>query len=341
MSTSINRQSIVMEDIIEEIVTKNPKEYGNFTAVYFAILYTVEGLQEYVEDILGSVKKDVYIKTAGLSNCSINCSRKYGRTFVHWCSTCATWKHELKKYNKSTIHWDKVQWNNIDSQAWSYSIQEISKCFLKDPTIIGKSVSGFGVLKDLNNLMSLFRNLKTCDIDNRTTIDRVSDIRNKHYGHNLSGRVFEPDKIYSIDALSNLLSHPSIQLYESAKSSLKRLSILKKSNRPLETIIGPNFQVTHNQSDIINPPKESELSSDEVIEAIKLLLMSIKQQDQNYTKEETDQRKTNVLRKIPFSFLLRTAFILLFFFLGVMYAIYGLSLSADENNPEGKYYKRS
>lgn len=316
----------------EELLKENKKEFLNFIAVYLAIISTIEGLQEYVQHILEMVRRDVYAKTASLPNCFNNCSRKHGRKLADWCPTCAAWKQELKKYTRSKL---QISWEIIDSKDWPYSIQEISKCFLKNPTTIGQTVSGFGVLKDLSNLMSLFRNLTTCDIDIQTTINCVSNIRNKHFGHNFSARVFEPDKIYCIDALSGLLSHPSVKCFESSKSSLEFLSNLKLSNKALETIFGSNFEVPPTSIDRKSTPKDNELSNKCTVD-VEEILTKIYEKNRMKIEEENDRTKWDFIRNIKLKRLFKMVCIHSVAFLLIILAMNGLPLTTDEKNLEGK-----
>lgn len=183
--------------------------------------------------------------------------------------------------------------------------------------------------------MSLFRNLKTCDIDIKNTIDRVSDVRNKHFGHNFSARVFQPDKIYCIDTLSDLLSHPSVKCFESSRSSVKFLSNLKHSNDLVENIFVSNFQLKRDCTEILSKAKENEILSEEDISSFKCVLNKIYQQNRIMNKEETDYRKHTFIRNFPFKLVIKTIFCLLIVLLLAILAMNGLPLTKDENIIEG------
>ncbi|CAG2222948.1 unnamed protein product [Mytilus edulis] len=130
--------------------------------------------------------------------------------------------------------------NSID---WLYSNEDVSKCFIKSPGHVGHTISGFGVVKDIGNLMSLLEHLNICDIDT-DKLKAVAQIRNTRFGHNYSAQILRWEKQECIDILLDILTFPSVCCHESAKSQICFLRQLRESNTALESLNNrPNLQI--------------------------------------------------------------------------------------------------
>ncbi|CAG2237825.1 unnamed protein product [Mytilus edulis] len=229
-----------MENVVQNI-EENLDQYDNFIAVYIALIATIEGLQDYTNSVLNDVRCNIYKKLANFPNCQKNCS-KTERKRDNWCETCENWKIELELYVRDRSKY-RIDWGKINSNDWFNSNEEVSKCFIKTSGHVGHTISGFGVLKDIGNLMSLFENLKTVDID-ITKLKAVAHLRNKYFGHNYSAKIISWEKQECIDKLIDILNFPSVGYHPSAKLQIRFLTQLRESNTALDSILSrPTLQI--------------------------------------------------------------------------------------------------
>lgn len=229
-----------MSNIIRHI-EEHFEQWDNFIAVYIALISTIEGLQDYVDSIVSTVRIDIYNKLATLPNCLVNCSKNV-KNGNNWCQTCKAWKRELETYFNGHPTY-RVQWSSMNSIDWLYSNEDVSKCFIKSPGHVGHTISGFGVVKDIGNLMSLLEHLNICDIDT-DKLKAVAKVRNTLFGHNYSAQILRWEKQECIDILLDILTFPSVCCHESAKSQICFLRQLRESNTALESLNNrPNLQI--------------------------------------------------------------------------------------------------
>ncbi|VDI47598.1 Hypothetical predicted protein [Mytilus galloprovincialis] len=84
---------------IGEIVNK--EKLDNYISVLLGLRFMVNGLQNFVKSRLDLKKLEIQQKcTTGF--CQLNCSRKFGKSFIKWCETCKYWKSELQPLNSRT-----------------------------------------------------------------------------------------------------------------------------------------------------------------------------------------------------------------------------------------------
>lgn len=306
-----------MANIVQNI-EENLDQYDNFIAVYIALIATIEGLQDYTNSILNDVRCNIYKKLANLPNCQINCS-KTERKRDNWCETCENWKIELELYvrDRSTY---RIDWGKINSIDWFVSNEEVSKCFIKTSGHIGHTISGFGVLKDIGNLMSLFENLKTVYID-ITKLKALAHLRNKYFGHNYSAKIISWEKQECIDKLIDILNFPSVGYHPSAKLQIRFLTQLRESNNALDSILNrPTLQI----------PVTEARRLENGLHVTDSTRKKLHQRLQRYTKHsQCDDNNVKVASKISISI----SFVL---FLLLVCVIYFIGNNSDKKIEEGK-----
>lgn len=206
---------------IGEIVNK--EKLDNYISVLLGLRFMVNGLQNFVKSRLDLKKLEIQQKcTTGF--CQLNCSRKFGKSFIKWCETCKYWKSELQPLNRYSTHWDQIKWNKIDSIDFPQSIEEIANVFVRDFHAVRQ-----GVLSDFNALMSLIRNSTLFNIS-ITEIDDILRIRNSYCAHNYSAELHEPERNICLNVFVRFLKNPEINCTESGKDALHCIEILRLSN---------------------------------------------------------------------------------------------------------------
>lgn len=206
---------------IGEIVNK--EKLDNYISVLLGLRFMVNGLQNFVKSRLDLKKLEIQQKcTTGF--CQLNCSRKFGKSFIKWCETCKYWKSELQPFNRHLTHWDQIKWHKIDSIDFPQSIEEIANIFVKDFHAVRQ-----GVLSDFNALMSLIRNSTLFNIS-ITEIDDILRIRNSYCAHNYSAELHEPERNICLNVFVRFLKNPEINCTESGKDALHCIEILRLSN---------------------------------------------------------------------------------------------------------------
>lgn len=304
-----------MENVVQNI-EENLDQYDNFIAVYIALIATIEGLQDYTNSVLNDVRCNIYKTLANFPNCRINCS-KTKRNRDNWCETCENWKIELELYVRDRSKY-RIDWGKINSNDWFNSNEEVSKCFIKTSGHVGHALSGFSVLKDIGNLMSLFENLKTVDID-ITKLKVVAHLRNKYFGHNYSAKIIRWEKQECIDKLVDILNFPSVGYHPSAKLQIRFLTQLRESNTALDRILSrPTLQI----------PVTEARRLENGLQVTESTRKQLHQRLQRYTKHsECEDKKVKVESKL---------FVSICVILFLLLVIYVIGNNSDKKIEEGK-----
>ncbi|XP_071176563.1 uncharacterized protein [Mytilus edulis] len=218
----------------------NEEHYDNYKSVTVALKLTVNGLQDFVHGHFQRLHQNIYRKCS-VGQCKVNCSRRYGNEFSRWCSTCQTWKMELKQFNRNKKHWNNIKWNTLDTIDFPISYEEVAKVFVQDFSHVRQ-----GVLKDISAVMSLCRNLRifNCIISDNL-IANIQRSRNNCFAHNYNLELHDVEKSQCFNYFIALLKIPDIACTQSSKAALHLLEEMKTSQKIPEKILRkPSVQYT-------------------------------------------------------------------------------------------------
>ena len=84
-------------------------------------------------------------------------------------------------------------------------------------------------LRDISNACSIWKSCDAFNID-RVVLDRISDLRNTHYGHNPDMIVSDLDKTMIFDALKELVKYPEVLQYIDARTYNEELKKIENGD---------------------------------------------------------------------------------------------------------------
>ncbi|VDI44501.1 Hypothetical predicted protein [Mytilus galloprovincialis] len=209
-----------MADLGERL---NKEKLDNYISVLLALRFMVSGLQDFVVERL-KLKQTEIEQNHTLGRCNLNCSRTFGKSFSKWCNTCKHCKFELRFLHRSSTHWNRIKWSEIDSKYFLNSFDEIAKVFVKDFHTVMQAV-----LKDFSAIMSLIRNATLFDVSTQMIDDNLR-IRNSYCAHNSSAELNESEKNICFYVFVRFLKIPEIKCTDTGRNALYLFKTLQLSH---------------------------------------------------------------------------------------------------------------
>ncbi|XP_048739420.2 uncharacterized protein LOC125653822 isoform X3 [Ostrea edulis] len=202
----------------------------NFMLLIQALRFTNKGLKQYVdiclEDIYCGIIRNV---SKVVPTCNTYCNNLPGN---QWCGYCEKWKTEIDSYVRLSSFKNKIKWQDIDFRKLTGPDGDLAKTELF--SIYIRRYPNTPVEFDIQAILSLFQNCVYFDIGkNKTLLDSVRNIRNKHFAHTINFEIINKSLKDSIDKLILLFQHPSMMNHGKLKYSIAMLKRLRKKNMEL------------------------------------------------------------------------------------------------------------
>ncbi|XP_048739485.2 uncharacterized protein LOC125653851 [Ostrea edulis] len=202
----------------------------NFILLIQALRFTNRGLKEYVdiclEDIYHGIIRNV---SKVVPTCNTHCNNLPGN---QWCGYCKKWKTEIESYIRFSSFKNKLRWQDIDFGKLTGLDRDLAKTELF--SVYVKRHPNTPVDFDIQAILSLFQNCVYFDIGkNKTVLDSVRNIRNKHFAHTINFEITKKSLKDSIDKLILLFQHPSMLNHGNSISIITMLKKLGKKNMEL------------------------------------------------------------------------------------------------------------
>ncbi|XP_055999536.1 uncharacterized protein LOC125656669 [Ostrea edulis] len=202
----------------------------NFMLLIQALRFTNRGLKQYVDICLEDIYRGIIRNVSKVvPTCKTYCNNLHGNS---WCAYCKKWKTEIESYVRFSSFKKKLRWQDIDFGKLTGPDRDLAKTELF--SVYVRRHSNTPVEFDIQAILSLFQNCVYFDIGkNKTLLDSVRNIRNKHFAHTINFEITSKSLKDSIDELIRLFQHPSMLNHGNSKSFITMLKELGKKNMEL------------------------------------------------------------------------------------------------------------
>ncbi|XP_055999538.1 uncharacterized protein LOC125656670 isoform X2 [Ostrea edulis] len=202
----------------------------NFMLLIQALRFTNKGLKQYVDICLEDIYRGIIRNVSKVvPTCNTYCNNLPGN---QWCGYCEKWKIEIESYVRLSPFKNKIRWQDIDFGKLTGPDGDLAKTELF--SIYVKRHPNTPVEFDIQAILSLFQNCVYFDIGkNKTVLESVRNIRNKHFAHTINFEITNKNLKDSIDKLILLFQHPSMLNHGNSKSIISMLKKLGKKNMEL------------------------------------------------------------------------------------------------------------